>query len=105
MGIIVIVAYRALPGRVEALEVELHDHVPILRGEGLATQREPILMRAKDGAYVEVFEWVSAEAVEAAHKNPVVLAMWERFGAACTFENLANLDESKELFSSFTPMN
>ncbi len=105
MGIIVIVAYRPIPGKEEALDAEMGTHVPILRSEGLATDRESIVMRAKDGTVVEVFEWVSAAAIEAAHNNPAVLAMWGRYAACCTFESVGNLEEAKELFSSFEPMN
>ena len=58
-------------------------------------------MRAADGALLEVFEWTSAEAVEGAHHNPGVLAMWGRFAEVCDYEPLANLPEAQRLFSPF----
>lgn len=63
----------------------IRDHVPILRSEGLATDREPTVMRAADGTYLEVFEWASAQAFEAAHSGPVVQKLWDRFGEACEY--------------------
>ena len=65
------------------------------------TDRPPYLMRAADGTFVEVFEWKSAAAVEAAHGNSAVQAMWARFEEACTYESLLNLKETKEMFANF----
>jgi hypothetical protein len=50
-------------------------HLPRLKQEGLVTDRESILMEAADGTIVEVFEWISEEAIQNAHKNPAVLQM------------------------------
>ena len=83
MGRMVIAAYKPHPGQEEALEELVRDHLPILRRLGLATDRPALAMRAGDGTIVEVFEWMSEEAVAAAHQNPDVRALWERFGALC----------------------
>jgi quinol monooxygenase YgiN len=73
MSVIVIVAYRPRPGK-EALLLQLtKEHVTILREQGLATERVPYAMRSADGTIIEVFEWKSKEAIEAAHTNPAVL--------------------------------
>lgn len=104
MGQMVIVVYRARDGQ-EARALDLiREHVPALRAEGLATERQPVVMRAADGAFVEVFEWVSAEAIEKAHSNAAVQAMWARFGEACEFGTLSSLDESTRMFPSFVPV-
>jgi len=50
-------------------------------------------MRARDGTIVEVSEWKSREAIDAAHKNPNVLAMWEKFFALCDCVPLNTLAE------------
>ena len=65
------------------------------------TDRPPYLMRAADGTFVEVFEWKSTAAIEAAHQNAAVQAMWARFEETCTYESLVNLSESKEMFANF----
>ena len=40
-------------------------------------------MRSRDGTIVEISEWKSQEAIDAAHKNLNVLAMWNKFFAIC----------------------
>jgi len=82
-GVIVIVAYRPKPGKERELLELVRNRVPTLRKENLATDRQPIIMRARDGTIVEVSEWKSQEAIDAAHKNPNVLAMWDKFFAIC----------------------
>jgi hypothetical protein len=49
--------------------------VSTLCGEGLATNHEPTITRARDGTVDEVSEWKSQEAINAAHKNPNVLTI------------------------------
>ena len=78
--------------------------MPTLREEGLVTDREPVIMRAKDGTIIEVSEWKSREAIDAAHKNPNVLAMWEKFFTLCDCVPLMSLAESKEMFAGFEPI-
>ena len=51
-------------------------------------------MRARDCTIVEVSEWKSQEAIDAAHKNPNVLAMWEKFFAICDCVPFRTLEES-----------
>ena len=51
-----------------------------------------------------MFEWRSAKAIEAAHANPTVQALWEEFGAACDYLPIAALPEAQQLFSEFTPL-
>jgi hypothetical protein len=53
---------------------------------------------------VEVFEWKSEAAVQEAHHNPVILAMWAKFEEACTCESLAQLEECKGPFPHFEPI-
>ena len=61
-------------------------------------------MKARDGTFIEVSEWKSREAIEAAHKNPRVLAMWEKFFALCDCVPLETLTEAKEMFAGFEPI-
>ena len=69
-GVCVIVAYRPKPGKGDELLELVQSRVPTLRQEGLVTDRAPTIMRARDGTIVEVSEWKSREAIDAAHKNP-----------------------------------
>jgi len=103
-GVIVIVAYRPKPGRESETLDLVRSRVPTLRREGLVTGRAPTMMRAKDGTIVEVSEWKSQEAIEAAHKNPNVLAMWSKFFEVCDCTPLNKLSESAEMFAGFEPI-
>jgi quinol monooxygenase YgiN len=71
-GIIAVVAYRPKDGKNEQLLELVRNRVPTLRDEGLATDRAPVIMRSRDGTIVEVSEWKSREAIDAAHKNPSI---------------------------------
>lgn len=101
---IVIASYRPRRGKEDILLSEVRDHHQLLRSEGLATDREPIVMRSADGSMLEVFEWASAAAIAEAHANPRVQAMWARFEACCTYGTLRDLPESGELFAEFGPV-
>jgi quinol monooxygenase YgiN len=103
-GVIVIVAYRPKPGKEKELLELVRNRVPTLRKEGLVTDRNPTIMRAHDGTIIEVSEWKSQEAIDAAHKNPNVWTMWEKFFAACEFVPLKNLREAEEMFAGFEPI-
>ena len=103
-GVCVIVAYRPKSGKDAELLSLVRERVPALRREGLVSDRAPIIMRAGDGTIIEVSEWKSVEAIEAAHANPNVLAMWDRFYAACDFVLLKDVPEAAELFAGFEPI-
>ena len=69
-GIGVIVAYRPKPGKENGPVDLVRSRVPTLRKENLVTDRTPTIMRSRDGTIIEVSEWKSQEAIDAAHKNP-----------------------------------
>jgi hypothetical protein len=99
-----VACYRPKPGCEEALRVEVRDHLPPLRAQGLVTERASIVMRAQDGTIIEIFEWVSQEAIADAHSNPVVLGIWKRFEAVCSYEVPANIPEFQKMFAHFEPV-
>ena len=103
-GVVVIVAYRPKPGKEEELLALVRGRVPTLRKEGLVTGRAPTIMRSRDGTIVEVSEWKSQEAIDAAHKNPNVLAMWNKFFAICECVPLKTLPEAADMFAGFEPL-
>lgn len=104
MGHMVIAAYRPKAGKEPELLQLLREHLPILRGQSLASERAPVVMRAADGTFLEIFEWVSSEAVDRAHTNPLVQKLWDRFGEVCDYVALSSLAESKEMFAHFEPI-
>lgn len=101
MGSISVACYKPRAGCEEALRELVRNHLPPLRSEGLVTERASIVMRAADGTIVEIFEWVSQEAIAAAHHNPVVFDLWKRFEAVCSYETPSNVPEFQKMFSHF----
>ena len=101
MGSISVACYKPRPGCEDALLDLVRNHLPPLRAEGLVTARESIVMRTADGTIVEVFEWVSREAIAGAHKNPAVLDLWKRFEAVCWYETPSNIAEFQNMFAHF----
>ena len=105
MGMVTIVRYRPKAGKDADLVALVGDHLRILQEERLATDRPPIIMRAANGDILEAFEWISPEAIEQAHQNPSVNALWARFAVACEYQPLASLEECQQLFASFEAIN
>jgi hypothetical protein len=101
---IVIAVYRPKRGMEDVLLSEVRDHHQLLRSEGLATDREPVVMRSADGSIIEVFEWASAAAIAEAHGNPRVQAMWARFEACSVYGQLSDLPEAGAMFAEFSPV-
>ncbi len=101
---VVFAAYRPRSGKGRELEKLVASHVPTLRKLGLATKREPIIVRAKDGTIVEIFEWVSNKAAHDAHEHPAVARIWEAMGKVADFVPLGALTESKRPFTHYKPM-
>jgi hypothetical protein len=77
-----------------------------LRGcsAGAGSQSSSPTARTKDGTIVEVFEWVSQEAIVGAHTNPAVIELWKRFEAVCWYETPSNVPEFQNMFSHFEPL-
>lgn len=103
-GVIAVVAYRPKAGKEKELLELVRARVPTLRKEGLATDRVSTIMRSRDGTIIEVSEWKSREAIDAAHKNPHVLAMWNKFFALCECVPLKTLAEANDMFAGFEPV-
>jgi hypothetical protein len=104
MGVVVIACYKPKEGKEAALKLLMKTHLPRLKAEGLVTDRQSIIMEAADGTIVEVFEWLSAEAIQSAHTNPAVLQMWGEYGEVCDYIPVGNLAEAANMFASFTPL-
>jgi len=103
-GVCVIVAYRPKPEKENELLELVRNRVPTLCKESLVTDRKPVIMRARDGTIIEVSEWKSREAIDAAHRNPNVLAMWKKFFTLCDCVPLKTLPEAEEMFAGFEPV-
>ena len=102
---VVFAVYQPNPGKSAELEALIKKHVPLLREFGLATARQPIIVKSKNGTYIEIFEWESKEAVERAHHHPGVATIWEAMGKISTFGKLSALEEAGAPFVHFEPVN
>jgi hypothetical protein len=102
---IVLVVYNPRPGKADVLEALVKKHLTVLKDHNLVTDRTPVVMKAKGGAIIEIFEWASAASIAAAHSNPDVLKLWDEFNAACEYERPVNIEEFHNLFSEFEPLN
>ena len=101
-GVTVIALFRPRAGKEDDLMACMRDHLPVLRAQGLATERPGTILRARDGTLVEIFEWVSQSAIDAAHRNAEVGKLWARYEQCCDYVTLSDLAEAKEMFPAFT---
>jgi hypothetical protein len=62
-------------------------------------------MEAADGTIIEVFEWLSVEAIQSAHSNPTVQQMWDEYAEVCDYVPIGSLAEAGNLFSGFELLN
>ena len=102
MGRTIIVGYKPKPGKEAALKELMKTHMPRLLAQGLVRDKASYVMEAADGTIIEVFEWLSDEAIQKAHSNPEVQKMWGEYAAVCDYVPVGSLAEAGNLFSSFT---
>jgi hypothetical protein len=105
MGKAVIVCYKPRPGKEAALKELMKTHLPRLKEQGLVRYKESYIMEAADGTIIEVFEWLSDDAIQKAHINPEVQKMWSEYAEVCDYVPIGSLSEAGHLFSGFTPLN
>jgi len=96
-----IACYQPKEGKADELKALVKEHLPVLYGQQLVTDRKAIVMQASNGTIIEVFEWVSDEAIEKAHGNAAVQALWKRFNELCDYVAPGTLEECQHIFSGF----
>ena len=101
---IFIAVYRPNPGKDAKFRALLKEHGPTLRRLGLITDRPTIIMQAGDGSYIEIKEWVTSASAGKAHGNAEVKKLWDAMGEVAEFPGLIGLDEAKEMFAHFEPV-
>jgi quinol monooxygenase YgiN len=104
MGEVVFALYKPHPGKDAAVRKVIAEHVPTLRRLEMVTDRPAFVVKSENGTYIEVFEWVSKEAVKTAHTHPEVAKVWEAMGQIADFAALDSLPESKKPFTHFEPV-
>ena len=103
-GVLVIVVYEPKSGRDDDLAGLIARHESTLRTLDLVTDRPFVHGRAKNGSFIELFEWKSEAASRSAHDQPAIQELWGAMGEACEFKGLSSLDESNAPFAHFDPM-
>jgi hypothetical protein len=93
--------YKPKQGQEAALMELVKMHLPKLRELGLATERHNYVAKSSDGRIVEVFEWASANAVNAAHQHPAISEIWEKMTLVADFLPMNSLPEGNAPFVSF----
>lgn len=102
-GEVVMALYKPHTGKDGELTKLIARHVPLLRELDLVTERPTLLLRASNGTYVEIFEWVSRASARA-HDHPEVAEIWEAMGKVADFVSLDSLEESHKAFTHFAPV-
>jgi hypothetical protein len=101
---VVFALYRPHPGKDVELRQLIAQHLPTLRRLELATDRPGVLVRSRNGTYIEIFEWRTAESAGVAHHHPEVAKVWEAMGQVCDMPALESLEEAKLTFPHFEPV-
>ncbi|MDB5231346.1 MAG: hypothetical protein JWN76_2151 [Chitinophagaceae bacterium] len=99
--ILAFASYKPKPGQEEALMELVNKHLPALRELGLATGRDNYIAKSNDGRIIEVFEWVSGNAVNAAHQHPAICDIWEKMTLIADFLPMNTLPEGNRPFVDF----
>lgn len=104
-GTIYVAVYRPHKGKEADLQALVKTHVPTLRRLKLVTDRPEVVMKAKDGSFIEVCEWATPDSSRQAHEHPEVKKIWEAMGEVADFPGLGELEEAKAMFAHFEPVN
>jgi hypothetical protein len=94
-------SYKPKQGQEKVLLDLVSKHLPTLRELGLATERQSYVAKSSDGRIIEVFEWASAKAINAAHQHPAISEIWEKMTLVADFLPMNSLPEGKEPFVGF----
>jgi len=95
-------AYRPRAGAEDALERLLHEDVATLRRRGHVTDRPAPLVRTGSGELLLVIEWSSDHAVDDAHEDPEVLAVWQRKDELADYVSPSDLAGADVPFARWT---
>lgn len=98
---VAIAVYRPHSGQAPTLERLVAEHQAHLRALQLVTDHPAVVMRSKDGALIEVFEWRSDEAKRQAHEDAGMNRIWQAMSEVADFPPLASLEEAQAPFANF----
>jgi hypothetical protein len=68
------------------------------------TEHPSIAVRTADGTIMEIFEWISQDAIARAHKNPALLDLWKSSEKVWWYETPPNLQNFRICFAHVEPI-
>jgi quinol monooxygenase YgiN len=102
-ALVTMALYQAHEGKEKQLNEILKNHIKTLEAEDLITSTKPIRAKASNGTVIEIFEWKSEQAKDAAHESSVVMKIWNEIMEVADIKSLTSLDEAKHPFPNFAP--
>jgi hypothetical protein len=100
MGLMGIVAYRAIEGHERKLLSLLKKQAPLLKSLGGISEGS-FLMKSVDGTFISVFEWKSIPAKQEAMKSEELMNLWDEIGSHGTMVKLSSVPETREVITNF----
>lgn len=97
--------YKPKEGKEQELMELVNKHVAALRALELVTERNNYVAQAADGTVIEVFEWTSTNAINAAHQHPAIANIWEKMSPIADFVPMNTLLEGQRPFAGFKILN
>jgi hypothetical protein len=95
-------AYRPRAGNDDELLRLLREDVATLRARGHVTDRPAPVARTESGELLVVLEWSSEHAVDDAHLDAEVLAVWERKAQLAEYISPAEIAGAEVPFARWT---
>ena len=100
-NIAAMVTFRPKTGcRPEYMEL-IKGHYPLLRKNGMVTDRQSIIMKSVNGSVIELFEWISEKAKQDAHQSQDVIQFWDRLLELADVVTLDSLEEALIPYANF----
>lgn len=103
--VLAIATYTPKAGHEKELFELVKRHLPVLRELEFATDRSNYIAKSQDGTIIEVFEWTSLDAINAAHQHPAIANIWEKMTLIADFHPMTTLPEGKKPFPGFELLN
>jgi len=105
MSILAIATYKPKTGRENDFLKLLTNHIPTLHSEKLISSKDNYVMHSKNGTIIEIFEWLSREAVDKAYETQCYGSFWQQIGERADVVSLNSLEETGQPFAGFKIIN
>jgi len=100
MGLMGIVAFRAIEGHERKLLSLLKKQAPLLKSLGGISEGS-FLMKSIDGTFISVFEWKSMPAKNKAMESEELISLWNEIRQHGIMVKLSSVPETREVITNF----